>query len=131
MLYRDVDTETQVLALGLAFAVGAPIGLGVYALLRPLRRRGRAGRFVAQVWAWWLALVAGLTAAVAVGGPYVVGSRPPPGGGVAPALPLTRPLVFWLSAAMALGYALCGLAAPRVVPRAGAGARAEAGRADV
>ncbi len=119
MLYPELPPDTEVLAIGLAFVVGAPIGLGCYALLRPLRGRGRIGRFIAQFWASWLALAAGSTTAVAVGGPYVIGNRRPFGGGETTPLPLTRPAALQIDTIVALAYATFGLAGPYTQSRSG------------
>jgi hypothetical protein len=69
--YPEVSTARQLAAAAMAFPVGAAIGLSVYHLLGGLRRTGAIGAFLARWWGWYSGLVAGLTAAVAIAGPYM------------------------------------------------------------
>ena len=109
MLYPEVSALREVGAVLAAFAVGAPVGLVCYRRLERLSEKGRAGRFVAQFCAWWLGLGAGIAAAVAVGGVYVLAG---PVRGVWITDPITLSEAIGISGAMAMLYSLFGLFAP-------------------
>lgn len=122
LLYPEVPAAKQAATIARAFVVGATVGDGCYALLGRLRR-SRSGRSVAQVWAWWVGLSAGLGAAVAVAGPYVLAGRTRRGGWNTD--PLTFRQVLVIAGVMAVGYALFGLRAPLDEPQAGPAWRAK------
>ena len=103
MLYPKVPVGTQLAAAALGFPVGIAVGLGIYALLRGLRRRGAFGAFLARWWAWFAGLVAGIGTAVGVAGPYVFAGPTRFGGMIT--TPLTVGEVFGIAGVLSFVYA--------------------------
>lgn len=56
-------------------AIAVPAGFAFARLLRPLREVGRVRRFLADLWAGWIATFIGVSIAVAIAGPYLLAHR--------------------------------------------------------
>src|SRR3954470_9361010 len=69
--YPEVSAARQLLAWPVAIAIAVPAGFGFAWLLRPLREAGRVRRFVADLWAGWLAACLGSSIAGARAGPHL------------------------------------------------------------
>lgn len=65
MLFPAPSTSSEVAAVLTGFAVGIPMGFGMYRLLQPFERFGWPTRLFIQWWSWFVGLGLGFALLVA------------------------------------------------------------------
>lgn len=100
---RPPSDGAAIAAVAVAFPTAIAAGGVIYRLLGRWRDRSRAHLFLARTWAWFMALVAGQGAAVAVAGPCAFCGRMRGGGWNNDPLTVREALV--IAAVLAVAYA--------------------------